>query len=258
MSNSDALSCKESGGPFRADQIRDGDPYELSNGHAIKCMSSGTSHGRTSLLGGSILDSDPAVESAGVDVGFSPQSNLLRAPDVAVGNVPDRPGWGQSMPPLAVEVADVGQDEAELKVKIDEYFAHGTRYVWVVRKVGPRRVEVHEPGQKPRTYQVGEELTAPGVLQNPVPVLAWFERDHAHDVTLRNLLNRKGFSSLEEVQERSRDNGRVEGIKEAVGDMCELLGIELTADRSQKLAGMTLADLAALRAHLKQHRAWPR
>src|SRR5580658_4213186 len=25
-------------GPFRADQIREGDPYELSNGHAIRCM----------------------------------------------------------------------------------------------------------------------------------------------------------------------------------------------------------------------------
>lgn len=28
-------------GPFRADQIREGDPYELSNGHAILCLPTG-------------------------------------------------------------------------------------------------------------------------------------------------------------------------------------------------------------------------
>ncbi len=28
-------------GPFRAEQIRSGDPYELSDGHAIECMPTG-------------------------------------------------------------------------------------------------------------------------------------------------------------------------------------------------------------------------
>jgi hypothetical protein len=87
-------------GPFRADQIRSGDPYELSNGHAIPCSPPGGRGSRANLLGGSVLGSDPAVEEAGIDTGYSPTSDTLRAPDVAVGNVPDTPGWVQGAPPL--------------------------------------------------------------------------------------------------------------------------------------------------------------
>lgn len=39
-------------------------------------------------------------------------------PNIAVGNVPDDPGWVRGVPPLAVEYADVGQDEADLQSKI--------------------------------------------------------------------------------------------------------------------------------------------
>lgn len=252
-------------GPFLADQIRDGDPYELSNGHAIQCMAGGQSHGRTALLGGSVLDTDAAVESAGVHVGFSPEEKLLRVPDIAVGNVEARPGWGKTMPLLAVEVADVGQDEADLKVKIEEYFAHGTLVVWVVRNVGPRRVEVHEQGlgQQRKTYtaQVGEDLLAPGILQNPVPVLAFFEREHAHEATLRNLLNRKGYASLEDVRRLSEERGEERGeeriLRQAIGDLCEVLSVELTPARAHSLSQMSRGALDGLRAHLKQHRSWP-
>lgn len=89
-------------GPFRADQIRSGDPYELSSGHVIHCMTTGGLGSRATLVGGAVLDSDPAVESAGVDTGYSPSDDVLRAPDVAVGNVPDSPGWVRGAPPLAV------------------------------------------------------------------------------------------------------------------------------------------------------------
>lgn len=109
-------------GPFRADQIRPGDPYELSNGHAINCMGTGGRGSRAKLLGGLVLDSDPAVEEAGVDTGYAPWPDTLRAPDVAVGNVPDAPGWIEGVPPLAVEYADTGQDEKELATKISELF----------------------------------------------------------------------------------------------------------------------------------------
>src|SRR5580658_1340141 len=102
-------------GPFRADQIREGDPYELSNGHAIRCMSAGPRHGGANLDGGRVLATDPAVDgSAGVDVGYSfNEGKNLRAPDVSVGNVVREPGWARTAPPLAVEYADRGQDEAE-------------------------------------------------------------------------------------------------------------------------------------------------
>ena len=70
----------------------------------------------------------------------------MRAPDIAVGNVPDEPVLVRGIPPLAVEYADVGQDEADLQAKIRTLLDAGTRFVWVVRLTGVRRVEVYQPG----------------------------------------------------------------------------------------------------------------
>lgn len=206
-------------GPFRADQLRSGDPYELSNGHPIQCLPTGGRGSRANLIGAALLDSDPAVESAGVDTGFALTPGTLRAPDVAVGNVADAPGWVKDQaPPLAVEYADSGQDEAELAARIADLLAGGTRLLWVVRLVGPQRVEVHAPGVPMRLAYPGERLEAPGILQNPVPVAALFDRTAAHEVTLRNLLQRKGYRDLEQVQEEARargeEAGRVQGKAE--------------------------------------------
>ena len=162
-------------GPFRADQIREGDPYELSNGHPILRMPTGQRGGRANLTGGSVLETDPAVKAAGVDIGFSDNPGHLRAPDVSVGDIPNEPGWASKAPPLAVEYADRGQNEDDLQAKIREMLDAGTRYVWVVRLVGPRRVEIHEKGKAMRRAHAGEELTAPGILQNPVPVDALYD-----------------------------------------------------------------------------------
>ncbi|HEX4966230.1 MAG TPA: Uma2 family endonuclease [Thermoanaerobaculia bacterium] len=221
-------------GPFRADQVRSGDPYELSNGHAIQCMTTGGRGSRANLLGGSVLDSDPAVEEAGIDTGYSPSSETLRAPDVAVGNVPDTPGWVQGAPPLAVEYADTGQDARELAAKISELLAAGTRVVWVVHLNGPRRVEVHETGVEPRFVLPGEELTAPGILQNPVPVNALYDREAAHAVTLRNLLQRQGYRDLDEVRGEGREEGQQRALRESILDVLQARG--LAADDAARSA----------------------
>ncbi|HEX3528963.1 MAG TPA: hypothetical protein VH988_18040 [Thermoanaerobaculia bacterium] len=71
-------------------------------------------------MGNLVLASDPAVQSVGVDIGFSPSPKTLRALDLAVGELPDQAGWVQGAPPLAVEYADTGQDEEELQLKIQE------------------------------------------------------------------------------------------------------------------------------------------
>jgi Uma2 family endonuclease len=228
-------------GPFRADQIRSGDPYELSNGHAIQCMTTGGRGSRANLLGGSMLDSDPAVQEAGIDTGYAPTSEMLRAPDVAVGNVPDTPGWVQGAPPLAVEYADTGQDENELRLKISELLAAGTRWVWVVHLNGPRRVEVHEKGREPRLVRPGEDLTAPGVLQNPVPVNALYDRDAAHGVTFRNLLQRQGYESLDEV----REDGERQALRGSILTVLQARG--LAVDEAVRSTLAAIDDPAALR-----------
>jgi len=233
-------------GPFVADQLRSGDPYELSNGHPILCMPTGGRGAKAANVGGGVLASDPAVQDVGIDAGFSPSPEVLRAPDLSVGEIPDQPGWIQGAPPLAVEYADTGQDEADLRVKIQELFAAGTRYVWVVRLTGPRRVEVHQPGQGMRIVNPGEQLEAPGILANPVPVKALYDRDTARQVIFRNLLQREGYASLEEV----RAEGEVEGLREAIAEVLTARGFAVADDLRTALAGCD--DLAVLRSALRQ------
>lgn len=176
--------------------------------------------GRVSTLrGGAVVDSDPAAPPAGTDLGFALEDQTLRAPDVAVGGV-GRPGWVKGVPTLAIEYADAGQAERSLCDKIAELFAAGTRWVWVVRLVGDKHVEVHEHGKTMRRLGAGQELSAPGVLANPVPVEALWDRDAAHEATLRNLVNRKGFESFDIARvgarrgvERSRARAHPRGAR---------------------------------------------
>jgi hypothetical protein len=226
-------------------------------------MPTGGRGSRANLIGAAVLDSDPAVESAGVDTGFALTPDTLRAPDVAVGQVTDTLGWvkGQA-PPLAVEYADSGQDESELAARITDLLAGGTRLLWVVRLVGPRRVEVHAPGVPMRLAYPGESLAAPGILQNPVPVAALFDRSTAHEVTLRNLLQRKGYRDLEQVQDEARTQGqeagraagKAEGERAALRDALLLVlaqrGLVLTPAQGAAIADCT--DAARLRQWLGQ------
>ena len=239
-------------GPFRAEQIPEGSPYELSNGHPVLCMPSGRRGGRSNLIGGEVLETDPAVTAAGVDVGFSMDPSHLRAPDVSVGDFSNEPGWAPGAPPLAVEYADTGQDEAELEKKIAELLGAGTRHIWVVRLVGPRRVEVHEPGKQVRLAKPGQELTAPGILKNPVPVLALYDREAAHEATLRNLLQRRGYESLEAALATAGAQGKIEGkiegeleaARRAIFAVLKARGLEVSEpQRDQILAARDLALL---------------
>ena len=202
-------------GPFRAPQIREGDPYELSNGHAIECMTAGGRHGQAHSAGTRVLATDPAVAGqVGIDVGITwGEDRNLRAPDLIVGAVEAVPGWQRSFPPLAVEYADVGQDEAELQQKIAELLAGGTQQVWVVRLVGPLRVEVYTRERPVRVVGSEESLMAPGILQNPVPVRALVDPSAANAATLRNLLHAHGYASVAEIEARNLAEGLAESLQ---------------------------------------------
>ena len=146
----------------------------------IRDRPSGGRHAQANVNGGAVLETDPEVEAVGFDAGFTPDEKNLRAPDIAVGNVPDEPGWIPGAPLLAVEYADTGQNERDLQAKIGTLLGAGTRYVWVVRLTGPRRVEVHTPDGLQLAYP-GEALKAPGILRNPVRVEALYDKSAAHE-----------------------------------------------------------------------------
>lgn len=234
-------------GPFRADQIRPGEPYELSNGHRIQCLPTGQRGGRANLTGAAVLESDPAVVSAGIDVGYSDEPGRLRAPDVSVGNVANEPGWAKNAPPLAVEYADRGQDQQELKDKLAELLAGGAKHVWVVRLTGPRRVEVHEPHKAMRLAFPGELLTAPGILKNAVAVEELYDRDAAHEAVLRNILQRKGYENLDAVRAEGVADGvaegKAEGRAEALLDLLDLRHIALSSEQRTLVQGTRDRDL---------------
>ena len=203
-------------------------------------MTTGGRGGASNGRGFTALASDPQVDSAGVDVGTSPVPTMLRAPDISIGNVEDRPGWATQVPPLAVEYADTGQDEAELQKKILELLRFGTRFVWVVRLTGPRRIEVYAPGVDVCTVYPGEQLTAPGILKNPVPIEALYDREAAHRHTLRNLLQREGYEDLEAVKAEAR----LVGARAALRRVLARRKLALSADDDARIERCaSLADL---------------
>jgi Uma2 family endonuclease len=235
-------------GPFRAEHIRPGDPYELSDGHKIECMGTGQRGSRSNGSGFMVLDSDPTAPAAGVDAGVSPVPTMLRAPDVSVGGLTYKHGWSSTAPPLAVEYADRGQDEPELQKKIVELLRCGTQFVWVVRLAGPRRVEVYEPGKALRVVLPGGTLAAPGILKNTVPVDALYDREAAHRQTLRNLLQREGYEDLDAVKAEGRgegvDAGRLVEASLALRRVLVRRKIELSAEEDARIRAC--ADLATL------------
>ncbi|HEU4533567.1 MAG TPA: Uma2 family endonuclease, partial [Polyangiaceae bacterium] len=149
--------------PTRVDELREGDRYELSEGRAVYCAPAQFKHGAPHALGPLPLASDPSVTEIGTDVGHVLGEGTLRAPDLSVGEMgAAEGGWATKAPPLAVEYASQGQDEADLQLKIKLLLGAGTRFVWVVRLAGPRRVEVYEKGRAVQTRLPGERLEAPG------------------------------------------------------------------------------------------------
>jgi hypothetical protein len=219
-------------GPWTAGDVRPGEPYEISDGFRIEAMGIGQRGSRSNGSGFLVLDSDPAAPPAGVDAGISPVPSMLRAPDVVVGGLDDAPGWSPNAPPLCVEYADRGQNEADLQTKILELLRFGTRFVWVVRMSGPRRVEVHEPGKPVRVVGPGEVLSAPGVLQNTVPVEALYDREAAHEQTFKNLLQRRGYQDLAAVQ----DAGRLVEARSALRRVLARRGLPITPVEEARIA----------------------
>lgn len=240
-------------GPFRPSHVKEGDRYEISNGHPVHVSPAGGRHGREHLVGARALASDPAVTEIGVDVGYELSEDTLRAPDISVGNVPDAPGWAKGAPMLAVEYADRGTDEDDLETKIRQLFDAGTKHVWVVRLVGPRRVDVHHPNRESFTVPSGGSLTAEGVLAEALPVDALFDVDRSNEVALRNLLLRSGYTSLQHL----RDEARAEGLRVAVETACSLLDITLDEEKRHTLSSADARTLESLLEALRSRRVWP-
>lgn len=198
--------------------IHDDEPCELSDGQRIVCLPASGRHMGGAGRGLKVIASDAGarrIGTVGPEGGVSTGPHMLRAPDVLLSAEAETGGWITTAPPLALEIADRGQDEAELQKKIQELLVAGTKYYWVVRNTGPRRVEVYTtPGEGPLVVLSGGEVDAAGVLDAPIPVDAFYDEEVADRIALRNMLAPYGYQSVEELKAAVRAEARSEGKAE--------------------------------------------
>jgi hypothetical protein len=56
---------------------------------------------------------------------------------------------------------------------------------------------------------------------------------------------------------RSREEGRVTMLREAIAGYCELLALPLTEERREEIASAAAERLEHIASHLRTHRTWP-
>jgi hypothetical protein len=92
----------------------------------------------------------------------------------------------------------------------------------------------------------GEELTAPGVLRNPVRVEALWDPEASMEATLRNLLQRAGYDSIDHVREQGREEGREQGREEGLADAARrLIASGMTVDQAAAALSLDVAFVSA-------------
>ena len=70
----------------------------------------------------------------------------------------DAGGYPAFAPDVAIEVVSPSNTPAALARKTAEYFANGTRAVWIADP-GPRTVAIRRPGRPERVFGVGDILS---------------------------------------------------------------------------------------------------
>jgi putative restriction endonuclease len=94
----------------------------------------------------------------------------------------------------------------------------------------------------------GDEAVVKALRARRVPALVAALSDERREGEAAGLLKGKAEGLLE---------GKAEGLRAAIADLCEVLGVEVSALRRARLEAMTVSELEALRAALKQTRRWP-
>jgi Uma2 family endonuclease len=138
----------------------DGNRYELVKGELINMGNSGALHGYIAILLSAALF--PLVTSRKLGVlldsstAFTMKNGNKRSPDIAffakerLQGLEELPtGFLEGAPDLVVEILSPGNTVAEIEDKIAEYFANGTRLLWVISP-GQHYVLVYRSGYEPQ------------------------------------------------------------------------------------------------------------
>ena len=145
-----------------------GHRYELVDGELVD-MDGKPRHGRITLRIGRLVsnyvDNASLPLDVGVSAGFAMGGYTLRFPDVHVTSWERMaeydelaPGWPRFAPDVAIEVVSPSNTPAELARKAEEYFANGTRAMWIADP-DPRTVKIRRPGVEDEVYGLDDTLT---------------------------------------------------------------------------------------------------
>jgi Uma2 family endonuclease len=162
--------------------------YELAAGRLVRMPPAGARHGSIAARIARLLDEYVEERDLGcvctADTGFILQRgpDIVRAPDVAfVAKERIPAAWEPERfwpfaPDLAVEVVSPSDRVADLQEKIGEYFAAGTRLLWVVHP-GTHTVYVYRSPSEVRALGDDDQLEGQTALPAfRCPVRRLFER----------------------------------------------------------------------------------
>ena len=169
----------------------DGGRIELVAGELARMSPTGGAHGALAVRIGRLLDEYVEANDLGVccgaETGFilERDPDTVRAPDAAVvlsSRVPASgvpAGYWPFAPDLAVEVVSPSDRLADVHVKIAEYFAAGTRLVWLVEPE-TRMVHVYRSQQQVEVLGTEDDLEGGDVLPGfQCPVRRLFPSDRS-------------------------------------------------------------------------------
>ena len=138
----------------------DGNRYELVKGELVNLANSGALHGYIAIILSAALFALVTSRKLGVllesSTAFTMKNGNKRSPDIAffakdrLQGLEELPtGFLEGGPDLVVEILSPGNTVAEIEDKIAEYFANGTRLLWVISP-GQHYVLVYRSGYEPQ------------------------------------------------------------------------------------------------------------
>jgi len=166
----------------------DGNRYELVKGELINLGNSGALHGYIAIILSAALFALVTSRKLGVlldsSTAFTMKNGNKRSPDIAffakerLQELEELPtGFLEGAPDLVVEILSPGNTVAEIEDKIAEYFANGTRLLWVISP-GQHYVLVYRSGYEPqRLLTSGDFLEGEDVVPGfTFPVADLFQK----------------------------------------------------------------------------------
>ena len=160
------------------------------------------------------------------------------------------------------------QSESSLKKRAGMLVRRGVRrvfavYVRVERRDGVESIKagpVKEWSRDKNDWQKldDDSLIKDPCLQQPIPVRSLLDAVQADNAVARALIDKHNpiIAQLVHDERKERDQAVRNERQQAVRDLCQLLAIELSPARQQRIDSLDGDGLYALRTYLLEHRRW--